>query len=130
MSIDVRLVSTDESSTRWIAGAYWAEIEREVVVAYGADTGGGFLRQPYVPASGPNPTDLLFWDNFDTTVMALYGQMEFDLADNWELALAARYDREERTVDNQVPNVSNSGLNVNLLVQGLPAPHQSSASRR
>lgn len=115
MSIDVRLVSTDESSTRWIAGAYWAEIEREVVVAYGADTGGGFLRQPYVPASGPNPTDLLFWDNFDTTVLALYGQMEFDLADNWELALAARYDREERTVDNQVPNVSNSGLNVNLL---------------
>ena len=123
MSIDVRLVSTDESSTRWIAGAYWAEIEREVVVAYGADTGGGFLRQPYVPASGPNPTDLLFWDNFDTTVMALYGQMEFDLADNWELALAARYDREERTVDNQVPNVSNSGLNVNLLGPGFtPLP--------
>ena len=123
MSIDVRLVSTDESSTRWIAGAYWAEIEREVVVAYGADTGGGFLRQPYVPASGPNPTDLLFWDNFDTTVMALYGQMEFDLADNWELAIAARYDREERTVDNQVPNVSNSGLNVNLLGPGFtPLP--------
>ena len=123
MSIDVRLVSTDESSARWIAGAYWAEIEREVVVAYGADTGGGFLRQPYVPASGPNPTDLLFWDNFDTTVMALYGQMEFDLADNWELAIAARYDREERTVDNQVPNVSNSGLNVNLLGPGFtPLP--------
>ena len=123
MSIDVRLVSNNETGPRWIAGAYWAEIEREVVVAYGADTGGGFLRQPYVPASGPNPTDLLFWDNFDTTVMALYGQMEFDLADNWELAIAARYDREERTVDNQVPNVSNSGLNVNLLGPGFtPLP--------
>ena len=55
--------------------------------------------------------------------MALYGQMEFDLADNWELAIAARYDREERTVDNQVPNVSNSGLNVNLLGPGFtPLP--------
>ena len=115
MSVDVRLVSTDESSTRWIAGVYWAEIEREVVVAYGADTGNGFLRQPYVPATGPNPTDLLFWDKFDTDVMAVYGQMEFDLSDTWELALAARYDREERTVDNQVPNVNNSGLNVNLV---------------
>ena len=62
-----------------------------------------------------NPTDLLFWDNFDTTVTALYGQMESDLANNGELAIAARYDREERTVDNQVPNVTNSGLNVNLL---------------
>jgi iron complex outermembrane receptor protein len=115
MSVDVRLVSSDESSTRWIAGVYWAEIEREVVVAYGADTGNGFLRQPYVPATGPNPTDLLFWDKFDTNVMAVYGQMEFDLSDTWELALAARYDREERTVDNQVPNVNNSGLNVNLV---------------
>ena len=123
MSIDVRLVGTNETGPRWIAGAYWAEIDREVVVAYGADTGNGFLRQPYVPASGPNPTDLLFWDNFDTSVLAAYGQVEFDLADTLELAIAARYDREERTVDNQVPNVNNSGLNVNLVDQNFaPLP--------
>ena len=36
------------SGAQWIVGAYWAKIRREVVVAYGADTGGGFLRQPYV----------------------------------------------------------------------------------
>ena len=115
MSIDVRLVSGDDADMRWIVGAYWAEIEREVVVAYGADTGSGFLRQPYVPATGPNPTDLLFWDQFDTTVYAVYGQVEFDLSETLELALAARYDREERSVDNRVPNVANSGLNINLL---------------
>ena len=78
MSIDVRLVSSNESGPRWIAGFYWAEIDREVVVAYGADTGNGFLRQPYVPASGPNPTDLLFWDQFDTTVTSFYGQVEWN----------------------------------------------------
>lgn len=115
LSIDARLVSNDDGPIRWIGGLYYAQIEREVVVAYGADTGNGYLRQPYVPASGPNPTDLLFWDEFNTDVYAVYGQIEFDLTDTLELAIAARYDREEREVDNQVPNVSNSGLNVNLL---------------
>jgi len=115
LSFDARLVSSGDSNLRWIGGVYYAQIEREVVVAYGADTGQGYLRQPYVPASGPNPTDLLFWDEFNTDVYAVYGQLEFDLTDTLELAIAARYDREERDVDNQVPNVSNSGLNVNLV---------------
>ena len=115
LSFDAKLVSSDDADLRWIGGVYYAQIEREVVVAYGADTGSGFLRQPYVPADGPNPTDLLFWDDFNTDVYAIYGQIEFDLTDTLELAIAARYDREEREVDNKVPNVPNSGLNVNLL---------------
>ena len=103
---------------RWIAGAYTADIQREVVVAYGADQGLGFERAPYVPATGPNPTDLLFWDQFDTRVYAAFGQIEFDLSDTQELAFAARFDREEREVQSKVPNVNNSGLNINLLVPG------------
>ena len=76
-----------------------AEIEREVVVAYGADTGSGFSASALCgPATGPNPTDLLFNDQFDTSVMAVFGQVEFELSDDMELALAARYDREERDV--------------------------------
>lgn len=115
LSIDARLVSNDDGPLRWIGGLYYAQIEREVVVAYGADTGAGFLRQPYVDPTGPNPTDLLFWDEFNTDVYAVYGQVEFDLTETLELSIAARYDREEREVDNLVPNVANSGLNVNLL---------------
>jgi iron complex outermembrane recepter protein len=115
LSIDARLVSPGDQGMRWIAGIYVAEIEREVVVAYGADQGQGFRRTPYVPADGPNPTDLLFWDDFDTTVYSAYGQLEFDLTETLELALAGRYDYEDREVSNKVPNVPNSGLNVNLL---------------
>ena len=59
-SLEVRLTSPQDQSVRWIAGAYFTDIEREVVVAYGADQGQDFLRQPYVAPSGPNPTDLLF----------------------------------------------------------------------
>ncbi|MFT4769625.1 MAG: iron complex outermembrane receptor protein [Glaciecola sp.] len=115
VSLDVRLVGPEDDAIRWIGGAYYADIERESLVGYGADQGQGFLKQPYVDATGPNPTDLLFWDEFNTEVYALYGQLEFDLSDTMELAFALRYDREEREVTNKVPNVPNSGLNINLL---------------
>jgi iron complex outermembrane receptor protein len=121
-SIDARLVSPGDEGLRWIAGVYFADIERESLVGYGADQGLGFLRQPYVDPTGPNPTDLLFWDDFETRVYAAYGSLEFDIGETMQLELSARYDREERDVINQVPNVSNSGLNVNLLDPATGAP--------
>jgi iron complex outermembrane receptor protein len=124
-SFELRLTSDDDQKFRWIAGAYYLHIDREVVVAYGADQGQGFLRQPYVPPSGPNPTDLLFWDKFKTDVWAAFGQLEFDVGDSMEIALALRYDREKRKVNNQVPNVDSSGLNINLAGQPInPAFNQ------
>jgi len=114
-SVEIRFTSPQDQSTRWIAGIYAAEIEREVVVAYGADTGGGFLRQPYIDPTGPNPTDLLFWDEFDTSVIAAFGELSFDMGDSSELSIALRWDQEDREVSNRVPNVSASGLNVNTL---------------
>ncbi|MFT5899093.1 MAG: iron complex outermembrane receptor protein [Glaciecola sp.] len=112
----------DDAELRWIAGVYFAEIERDVVVAYGADQGQGFLRQAYVPPTGPNPTDLLFSDTFDTSVLSAFGQIEYDVSDKMELAVALRYDYEDRTVSNNVPNVDASGLNVNTFVNGVLGP--------
>jgi iron complex outermembrane receptor protein len=120
---EVRFTSDDDDADlRWIGGAYIAQIERDVVVAYGADTGQGFLQQAYVPPTGPNPTDLLFSDTFDTSVMSAFGQIEYDLNEQWELAVALRYDYEDREVSNNVPNVSASGLNVNTIVDGVVGP--------
>jgi len=124
-SVELRLTSSEDQRLRWIAGVYYLNIDREVVVAYGADQGQGFLRQPYIDPTGPNPTDLLFWDNFDTDVYAAYGQLEFDLGEAMELAFALRYDKEERQVSNAVPNVMSSGLNINLAGQPInPAYNQ------
>jgi len=117
LSFELRLTSDESQKIRWIAGVYALNIKREVVVAYGADQGQGYLRQPYIPPTGPNPTDLLFWDKFDTDVLAAYGQLEFDLSDSMELAFALRYDKEDRKVSNKVPNVASSGLNGNLAGQ-------------
>lgn len=123
LSGELRFTSDDtDADLRWIAGLYFAEIERDVVVAYGADQGQGFLRQAYVPPTGPNPTDLLFDDTFNTSVLSAFGQLEYDLNPQWELAFALRYDYEDREVSNNVPNVNASGLNVNTIVNGQVGP--------
>ena len=109
-SLEVRLTSNEDGRFRWVAGFYYADIEREVVVAYGADLGLGFRQAPYVAPDGPNPTDLLFWDDFDTEVLAGFGQVEMDVGQNGELALAIRYDEEDREVSNKVPNVLNAQI--------------------
>jgi iron complex outermembrane receptor protein len=116
LSLELRLTSDEDQALRWIAGIYLLDIEREVVVTYGADTGQGFLRQPYVDPTGPNPTDLMFHDVFDTQVFAAFGQLEYDLSDTLELALALRYDTEDREVSNRVPSVLASGLNENTYI--------------
>ena len=57
-----------------------------------------------------NPTDQLFWDDFDTEVLSGFGQLEMDVGDRGELALAIRYDEEDREVSNRVPNVLNAQI--------------------
>ena len=124
ISFEFRVASPQDQSLRWIAGIYATEIDREVVVAYGADQGLGFLRQPYIDPTGPNPTDLLFSDEFETSVLAVFGELAYDVSDTFEVSLAIRWDQEDRKVKNTVPNVTASGLNINTLDPNtfLPGP--------
>ena len=110
LSLEVRLASADNASRRWVVGGYVADIERDVIVGYGADLGQGFLRQAFVPADGPNPTDLLFSDTFDTRVYSVFGQFALDLGEDFELSLEGRFDREERDVSNNVPTEASALL--------------------
>ena len=106
VSIEVKLSSDQSESTRWLIGAYYAEIERDVAVSYGADLGKGFEYKSYVPASGKNPTDLMFDDSFYTDVFSIFGQYSVDLSDVTELSFEGRYDKEKRSVNNNVPGVA------------------------
>jgi len=113
MSLEVRITSPGDQRLRWVAGLYVADIERHVVVSQGGDQTGAslqqdFLAQAFVPASGPNPTDLLYDDTFNSTVYAGFGQIAYDVNDDVELAIALRYDTEEREVDNNVPTGANA----------------------
>jgi iron complex outermembrane receptor protein len=113
MSLELRVTSPGDQRLRWVAGVYFADIERHVVVSQGGDQTGAslqqnFLTQAFVPTSGPNPTDLLYDDTFNSTVYAGFGQLAYDISDGVELALAMRYDSEDREVDNNVPTGANA----------------------
>ena len=109
-SLELRITSNPGERLEWMAGVYLLDIERDVVVAYGADLGQGFRARPYVAPDGPNPTDLLFDDTFDTTVYSAYGMVSYDFTDNQEISFALRYDQEDREVSNNVPNVNNAQI--------------------
>ena len=82
----------------------------------------GFLARGFVPTSGPNPTDLLYDDTFDSKVYAGFGQIAYDIVDNVEIALALRYDSEEREVDNNVPTGPTDSLAQTPLFAAIYGP--------
>jgi iron complex outermembrane receptor protein len=105
-SIELRLTSPGDEDLRWVAGLYAADIKRRVVVSQGSDLNKGLTAKPFVPTSGLNPTDLLYDDDFESKVYAAFGQVAYNVTDQLELALALRYDSEDRSVSNNVPRCS------------------------
>lgn len=104
LSAELRLSSPGDQRLRWSAGVYVADIDRHVVVSQGSDNGAGVFRhEAFVPTSGPNPTDLLYDDDFKSKVIAGFGQFAWDITEGVEVSLAMRYDQEKRDVGNNVP---------------------------
>jgi iron complex outermembrane receptor protein len=103
VSFELRLASSGDQRVRWLTGLYYLNIDREVGVNTGIDRGQGIVPQLYVPPGGANPTEQLVWDNFETDVYAVFGNLAIDVTDSLEASLALRYDREERTSRSLVP---------------------------
>jgi len=122
-SAEIRLASNPDEALRWLAGVYYADIKRHVVVSQGADRGLDLLEQAFVPTSGPNPTDLLYDDDFRSKVAAVFGQVAYDVLPDMELALALRYDTEKRSVDNNVPTGASAFAQTPLFAAGPGVPY-------
>ncbi len=103
ISFEIRLASHADQKVRWLGGFYYLNIDREVGVNLGIDQGSGVTEALFVPQMGANPTEQLVHDQFDTDVYAFFGQVAADAGETVELALALRYDKEERDVTNLVP---------------------------
>ena len=102
LSQEIRLSSPDDQPIRWEIGAYYLDWERFASLATGTDTGQGILRVTREPLTDPrNPTTSFLADDNSNTAKAIFASLNFDINDQIELALAGRYDKEER-----VQNVS------------------------
>ncbi|WP_138379536.1 TonB-dependent receptor [Luteithermobacter gelatinilyticus] len=103
ISLELRLTSPSDQDLRWIAGAYFLDLNREVAVATGIDTGEPIIGRPFNGPDSSSPTEQLVHDRFDSQVYAVFGQLAYDVTEKIEASLALRYDREERQVKNLVP---------------------------
>ncbi len=103
LSFEFRLASDDDSALRWMVGAYYLDIEREVGVSLNRDSGNTPIRGLFQPSPGPNATASLAHDRFDSRVLAIFGQLEYDVTEDFEVSLAARFDSEKRKVSSLVP---------------------------
>jgi iron complex outermembrane receptor protein len=102
LSFELRLASADDQRLRWMAGVYFLDIGREVGVSLNADSGAPPIRG-LLQVGGPNSTASLAHDQFDTQVFSAFGEIQYDVSDSMELALALRYDSEDRDVSSLVP---------------------------
>jgi iron complex outermembrane receptor protein len=118
-SSEVRLASTGDGPLSWQIGGYYLHIDRSVGVSLGADLGQGILPTLYNAPGTSNPTSQLYSDKFSTNVYAAFGSADYKLSDSLKVGLALRYDVEDRSVSNRVPNVADpiTGAKLN---PGLP----------
>ncbi len=106
ISAEIRLASDTDSPLQWQIGAYYLHIDRETGVSLGADLGLGVSRELFNPSGSDNPTTLLYNDDFSTDVYAVFGSLEWEISQAAQLGLALRYDIEDRSVTNLVPNAN------------------------
>lgn len=118
LSFELRLASPADQAFRWMGGVYFLTIDRQVGVSLNTDSGEKPIRG-LLQTSGPNRTEALVYDDFESDVFAVFGQLEYDITDSVELSFALRYDREERDVSNLVPTDVVSTV-IDLNGNGLP----------
>ncbi|ACG78847.1 TonB-dependent receptor [Phenylobacterium zucineum HLK1] len=95
-STELRLTSPSDQRLRYIVGGYYLDLARKSRRANGVDTGPGIVLPGYNPANSVNPSTNNTADNNDQTSYALFGQLNFDITEQLELAGAIRYDHDKR----------------------------------
>jgi iron complex outermembrane receptor protein len=103
VSFEIRLASPADQPLRWSGGIYYMNINREVGVATGEDTGQPIIKSFYDPLASASPTAQLFHDKYETNVYAGFASVSYDILPNLEALAALRYDIEDRQTQNLVP---------------------------
>ena len=112
VSQEFRFTSPETDRVRWIAGAYFLQTDRFIGTGNLLDTGDGVARVYKVPRSTtgfpfdlsiPNPQVTYLSDSQDNFAWAVFGQLGFDINDQWDATLSLRYDEDEREQTTETP---------------------------
>jgi len=87
LSQEIRVASADDADVRWLAGAYYLETERELTTIPFFDADGTI--EGFVPL-------FFIGEDNDNTAYAVFGQVDFQLADHFSASVGVRYDEDDR----------------------------------
>lgn len=99
VSQELRLTSRADQRLRWIVGAYYLSTDRLRLLPTEIDNGQPYSRALLTGNIAIDPftnQEIGFADDNDNRAYAVFGQINYDLSDIWELSFALRYDRDER----------------------------------
>ncbi|HUF74519.1 MAG TPA: TonB-dependent receptor [Gammaproteobacteria bacterium] len=103
ISQEIRFTSTSEDRLRWIGGMYFTQTDRFISTANTVDRNSGatpVFRSPVSPASwfvDPSNDQITYLaDGQDNFAWAIFGELAYDISDRTEIAVALRYDEDER----------------------------------
>ena len=127
ISQEFRFTSPDDSRFRWIAGGYFIATERFISTGNMVDTGGGVFpvftqprgNFPFDFATDPiNPQATFLSDSQDNFAWAIFGEIAYDVSDEFEVAFSLRYDHDNRENTTETPNAFFAGTLVGASFQG------------
>jgi iron complex outermembrane recepter protein len=102
-SQEIRFTSPAEDRLRWIAGAYVISTDRFISTGNQVDRGNGVFNVKKVPRvslfvdpTDPSPQLSLLVDAQDNFAWAVFGEVTYDVTEQFEVAFSLRYDEDER----------------------------------
>ena len=109
VSQELRLTSPSDQRLRWITGVYAIATDRFI------STGNVFDLSPFIPGwqvpevkEDPlpyfDPQFSFLADEQDNLAWAVFGEIEYDISERLELAVALRYDRDDRENTTRTPD--------------------------
>ena len=128
LSQELRLTSNNETGLRWIIGAYAIQTDRYISTGGQIDRGLGVfnVERDFRPqiftdyftdgvVDDISPQLGVLADEQDNFAWAVFGQVEFDVSDNLEVAFSLRYDEDTRENTTLTPLEYNVPFNASIV---------------
>lgn len=103
-SQELRFTANPIGAFSWIAGAYFVHTQRFISTGNMVDEGTGVFpvyEQPRL--TGTNPSATFLADSQDQNAWALFADATYELTNQWEIDVAARYDDDTRKNTTDTP---------------------------
>jgi iron complex outermembrane receptor protein len=124
-TLEIRLTSPSDQRLRWFVGAYYADSDRLGYSDTRVDTGAGVIYEklgPGLVTGSANPIIAVAqYQDTDIEDYAVFGQIEYDLTDEFTFEVSMRYDDETVENVNLIPPV-NSPVTGRPLTDPVAAP--------